>query len=82
MNTMQDGLFYFSSQFFGVPRGAITIQAKDPKFQNIIGRAPDASFGDIKQANLMYKCDGKNPHNFPALSALPLFHLLNSQKCL
>ena len=46
-------------QDFANPDTAITIITKDIKYQDIIGKAPDASFRDIKLANLMYKCDGK-----------------------
>ncbi|CAG5124335.1 unnamed protein product [Candidula unifasciata] len=34
----------------------ITIQTKDPSFQNIIGQTQDLSYYDIQLANLMYNC--------------------------
>ncbi len=40
-------------------KGTLSIKTTDEKYQNKIGRAPDASFLDVKLANLMYNCDGK-----------------------
>ncbi len=37
----------------------IVIKTKNITYQDIIGKAPDASFRDIKLANLMYTCDGE-----------------------
>uniref|UniRef100_A0A2C9JMR4 Metalloendopeptidase n=1 Tax=Biomphalaria glabrata TaxID=6526 RepID=A0A2C9JMR4_BIOGL len=34
----------------------LTIQTKDPRYQNVIGNREGLSFNDIKLASLMYKC--------------------------
>ena len=46
------------SKFSGNNRpGVMTIEAKDPNAE--IGQRKSPSKGDIKQAKLMYGCDGK-----------------------
>ena len=40
----------------------ITVRTKDPQYQSVIGNAPGLSFRDIKLANRMYSCNGKEIH--------------------
>ena len=51
-------VFSYSQAFSN--NGQITIQTKDPRYQDVIGNRVSLSFGDIKKANLMLKCRGQN----------------------
>ena len=48
---------HYGKKFFS-KNGKITIETKDPKMQNVIGRRSGFSELDLVQMNLLYKCSG------------------------
>ena len=50
----------------------ITVRTKDPQYQSVIGNALGLSFRDIKLANRMYSCNGKE---FTALSMTRIYDI-------
>ena len=45
-------------QFF-TKNGEPTLVTKDPAFQDVIGHQSSLSFNDVKAANIVYQCGGK-----------------------
>ena len=48
---------------FATENGCKTIVTKDPRYQYKIGTATGLSFNDIKLANLLYNCSGKDTNS-------------------
>ena len=61
---------------FATENGCKTIVTKDIRYQYKIGTAKRLSFNDIKEANFMYNCNGKDT----IVSRLIVFCLFFSNK--
>jgi len=61
-------MMHYGEAYFKKASGLITIRAKDPKMQNVIGQRSGFSTGDIEQFNKMY-CSGVTPSAGPVTQA-------------
>ncbi|KAE9553431.1 hypothetical protein FO519_003344 [Halicephalobus sp. NKZ332] len=50
-------VMHYDKASFAKKGGLVTMETKDPKFQNIIGTAPDASVNDYKKVCGLYGCE-------------------------
>ncbi|KAH9498106.1 Blastula protease 10 [Bulinus truncatus] len=55
-----DSIMHYDEKTFSV-NNTLTVHAKDPKYQKVIGNGKGLSFSDIKLANLMYSCSERCP---------------------